>query len=82
MLILCWIILAAASLSMTILGASKQLISFTHAPTSSINHFIQFLFIIFQTFLKDKPEGTNNYHFLLDRMVFHINTFTLQIGYK
>lgn len=82
MLILCWIILAAASLSMTILGASKQSISFNYVPTPSMNHFVQFLFVFFQTFLKVNPERANNYHFLLNRMIFHINTLTLQISLK
>lgn len=80
--ILCWIILAVASLSMRIVGCSIPITQIQNELTSSVDHLAEFLLVFCQTLLRISYLSITLYNFLLNGMLINIYTLALQIGYE
>ena len=78
---LCWMIRVVASLSMRIVGCSIAVTLTQNEPTSSVDHLVEFLFVLRQTLLRISRPSSDAHNFLLNGVLVHVHALALQIGY-
>lgn len=80
--ILCWIILAVASLSIRIVGCSTAINYPPFHPTSPVYQFVQLLLVLGQALLDISQLFAIPYNLLLNGMLIYVDSLTLQVSYE
>lgn len=79
---LCWIILAVASLSIRIVGCSTAITCPLFHPTSPVDQFFQLLLVLGQALLDISQFFAIPHNLLLNGMLIYVDSLTLQVSYE